>query len=287
GKVAEQIYSLRRRALDTIIEQKLLEAAAAEKNVTVDQLLKEEVGAAVPEPSEAEIKAIYDANKERFGGTFEQARPQIVSVLKRNREGAQQQQFLAGLQQKHTVEIKLEKPPVERVKVAVGPEDPCLGPEGAAVTLIEFTDFQCPFCGRARAAIDQVLETYKKDVRYCYRDFPLGFHQDAQAAGIASQCAFEQNADQGWKYFRTLFDNQQSLKPDHLKKYAKEAGLDSKSFNQCLDSRKYAEEVQQDLDEGSKAGVTGTPGFFVNGILISGAQPFSKFKEVIDDELKK
>ncbi|MBI4224030.1 MAG: hypothetical protein HY609_03790, partial [Deltaproteobacteria bacterium] len=134
GKVAEQIYSLRRRALDTIIEQKLLEEAAAEKNVTVDQLLKQEIGAAVPEPSEAEIKAIYDANKERFGGTFEEARVQIVSVLKRNREGAQQQQFLAGLQQKHTVEIKLEKPPVERVKVAVGPEDPCLGPEGAAVT---------------------------------------------------------------------------------------------------------------------------------------------------------
>lgn len=287
GRVAEQIYSLRRRALDAVIEQKLLEQAAAEKKLTVEEFLKKEIESKVAEPSDEEIKAIYDANKDRFGGTFEQAKVQIASVLKNNRQNSQQQQFLSGLQQKHKVEIKMEKPPVARVEISVGPEDPCLGPEKAAVTLIEFTDFQCPYCGRARATIDQVLKTYKEDVRYCYRDFPLGFHQDAQTAGIASQCAFEQDAEKGWKYFRALFDNQRALKPDNLKKYAQDAGLDAKGFNQCLDSQKYADEVQQDFAEGSKAGISGTPGFFVNGILISGAQPFAKFKEVIDDELKK
>lgn len=286
GKVAEQIYSLRRRVLDSIIEQKVLEQAAAEKKVTVDELLKQEITGRVPEPSDEEIKAIYDANKDRFEGTFEEAKGIISASLKRNRENIQQQQFLAGLQQKHKVEIKLEKPPVARVTVSVD-DDPCLGPENAKITLIEFTDFQCPFCGRARATIDQVLETYPDKVRYCYRDFPLGFHQDALLAGVAAQCAFEQDREKGWKYFRTLFDNQGALKPDHLKKYAKAAELEVSSFNSCLDSQKYADEIQKDLEEGAKAGVTGTPGFFVNGILISGFQPFAKFKEVIDDELKK
>lgn len=287
GKVAEQIYSIRRQALDQLIEQKLLDLAATEKKLTVEALLKQEVEAKVSEPSTEEIQAIYDANKDRFGGTLEEAKPQISDALKRNRQGIQQQQFLAELEKKHQVEIKLNKPPVARVAVSVGPEDPCLGPANAPVTLIEFTDFQCPFCGRARATIDQVLETYKEKVRYCYRDFPLSFHQDALAAGVASQCAFEQDTTKGWQYFRNLFDNQRALKPDNLKKYAKDVGLDAQPFNECLDSQKFASEVQTDLDEGAKAGVTGTPGFFVNGILISGAQPFSKFKEVVDDELKK
>lgn len=286
GKVAEQVYELRRNALDGLVEQKLLEQAAAGKKLTVENLIKQEVESKVSEPTDEEIKAIYDANKDRFGGSFEEAKPTISGALKRNRAGIEQQQFLAGLQKDHKVEIKLTKPPVRRVEISAD-DDPCLGPKDAKVTVIEFSDFQCPFCGRARPTVKQMLDSYPNDLKYCFRDFPLSFHQDAFLAHVASQCVFDQNAEKFWDFNQKLFDNQRAIKPEQLKKYAQEVGVDGTAFNQCLDTQKFAAEVQKDLDEGAKAGVTGTPGFFVNGILVSGAQPFSKFKEIIDEELKK
>lgn len=287
GKVAEQIYQLRKNALDSIIEQKLLEQAAAEKKLTVEEFFKQEVDSKVNEPTEEEIKTIYEANADRYGEKFEQVREGIAGALKNNRINIQRNALLSQLKEKSKIEAKLEKPPVVRAKVSIDGTDRCMGPDNAKITLVEFTDFQCPFCGRARPTIDQLLETYKQDLKYCYRDFPLSFHQDAQLAAVASQCGFEQGSEKGWKYFRNLFNNQRALKSTNLKQYAKEMGLNTEPFNQCLDTQKFLSKVQKDLQEGIQAGVSGTPGFFVNGILLSGAQPFANFKEIIDEELKK
>jgi len=167
-------------------------------------------------------------------------------------------------------------------------DDPSVGPANAPVTIIEFSDYQCPFCKRVEPAIRQVLDTYKDKVRLVYRDFPLSFHQNAQKAAEASECADEQG--KFWEYHDLLFERQaewSSEGNDKLKEYASSLGLDAKKFNECLDSGKYASEVQKDLNDGQSYGVAGTPAFFINGIEVSGAQPFSSFQQVIDTELSK
>lgn len=167
-------------------------------------------------------------------------------------------------------------------------DDPIKGNKNAPITIIEFSDYQCPFCTRAEPTIKQVLETYKDKVRFIYRDFPLGFHQYAQKAAEASECADEQG--KFWEYHDLLFEKQSEWSSEgitKLKEYALNLGLDAKQFNECLDSGKMASEVQKDFNDGQQAGVSGTPAFFINGRLVSGAQPFSAFKQVIDEELNK
>ncbi len=284
GRIAQQIYSMRKNALDDLIDQKLLETEAKKRNMTVDLLFKEEVDSKVTDPTDEEIKTIYEANKDRIGQPFDQAKLQIANSLKQNRKNILKDQFLAKLKETSKIETTLKSPPVQRVTVSAG-NTPILGNESAKVTLVEFSDYQCPFCGRARATVNQILDTYKDKIKYSFRDFPLSFHQDSFTAHVAARCA----GDQGkyWDYNRILFNSQQALKPEKLKEYAKQLGLNVKDFNNCLDTNKYTAAVQKDMDEGAKAGVSGTPSFFIDGIMISGAQPFSKFKEIIDEELKK
>ncbi|MDO8494395.1 MAG: thioredoxin domain-containing protein [Deltaproteobacteria bacterium] len=283
GRVGKQIYETRKRALDSLIDQTLVEQAAAEKKLSVEDFMKQEVEAGVQQPSEEEIKAIYDANKDRFEGSFEEAKATIADSLKRNRQTQKQNQLIDSLHSNAKIDVKLPEPPVTRVEISAD-NDPFMGPENAPVTIIEFSDFQCPFCGRARPTINQILETYKDKVKFVFRDFPLSFHKDAFKAHEASHCANDQG--KFWDYYKKLFESQTALGVDNLKKYASEMGLDSKQFDECLASGKHTQEVQNDVKDGAEAGVSGTPAFFVNGIMLSGAQPFASFKELIDKELK-
>jgi len=164
-------------------------------------------------------------------------------------------------------------------------DDPALGPEDASVTIIEFSDFQCPYCARFNAeTLPQILSNYGDRVRFVYRDFPLtGLHENALKAAEASECADEQGAY--WKYHDLLFQNQSALDDASLKNYAASLGLDTAAFNQCLDSDKYMSEVQKDEQDGITAGVQGTPAFFINGMPLSGAQPYAAFKAAIDAAL--
>ena len=157
------------------------------------------------------------------------------------------------------------------------------GSKNSPVTLIEYSDYECPYCARAEATIKDVLDEYGSKIYFVYKDFPLPFHNNAQKAAEASRCALEQN--KYWEYHDALFKNQQSLDTNSLKTYAKSLGLDEAKFSECLDSNKYTEKVKQDMEEGQSKGVTGTPTFFVNGNMLVGAQPFDAFKEIIDKEL--
>lgn len=284
GQIAQQIYKMRRSAIEALIDEKLLETEAGVRKLSVEDLLKQEVEAKVSNPSDAEVGAIYDANKERFGAPLEEVQKQIVDSLKYNRIGTQHNIYISGLREKAKIEYKLEKPPVQRVEVSKD-DDPTRGVADAKIEIIEFTDYQCPFCKKARPTITQILEDYKDSVSYTLRDFPLSFHKESFGAHLAAQCANDQG--KYWEYMDKLFTNQQELKIEQLKSYSKDLGFDVATFDQCLDARKHADEVQKDLDEGQKYGVSGTPAFFINGILLSGAQPYSAFKEVIEDELKK
>jgi protein-disulfide isomerase len=167
-------------------------------------------------------------------------------------------------------------------------DDPVKGDANAPVTIIEFSDFECPFCARFYSQTLKQLEKEYIDtgkVKLVFRDFPLSFHQNAQKAAEAAECS----EDQGkfWEMHDIIFENQQSLSISSLKQWAVQIGLDTVQFNSCLDSGKYYREVQNDFKDGASYGVSGTPNFFINGISLVGAHPFDAFKEIIDSELAK
>lgn len=170
-------------------------------------------------------------------------------------------------------------------------DDAFLGEEDAPVTVIEFTDYQCPFCGRHfTQTFGQIKSTYidTGKVKYVTRDYPLSFHQNAQKASEATECAEEQGSF--WEMHDKLFQNQQLLDVASLKSYAGQLGLNQTAFDTCLDGGEYAAEVQKDFADGSAAGISGTPGFWVigkdgKGELVSGAQPFASFQAAIERHL--
>lgn len=156
------------------------------------------------------------------------------------------------------------------------------------ITIVEFSDFQCPFCGRAVPTLKDVLTEYDGKVSLVYRHYPLPSHSFAQKAAEASECASDLGGNEKfWQYHDKLFANQNALHVQNLKKFAADIGLDSKQFDACLDSGAMASRVGFDAEEGRKLGVSGTPAFFINGKSLKGAQPFSEFKKIIDAELGK
>jgi len=173
----------------------------------------------------------------------------------------------------------------ERVEVDIG-NAPVLGDKNAPVTIVEFSDYQCPYCERHFTQTYPQLKANYVDTgkaKIVFMDFPLSFHPEAQKAAEAARCAGEQG--KYWEMHDKLFENQATLSPENEKKWARELGIDGAKFDTCLNSGKYTKAVQDDLNYGASLGIQGTPGFFVNGILVNGAQPFSAFKAVIDAEL--
>lgn len=163
---------------------------------------------------------------------------------------------------------------------------PVKGNEDAPVTIIEFSEYQCPFCGRySRETLPQITEDYIETgkVKYYFRDFPLSFHQYAQKASEATRCANDQG--KFWEYHDQVFENQATLNEDNLKEWAADLGLDADQFNDCLDEGQFEQVVKKDLADGQTAGVRGTPSFFINGQVLRGAQPYEEFKKVIDEAL--
>ena len=182
------------------------------------------------------------------------------------------------------------QPPSSTTPIEVSvDDDPVKGEENAPITIVEFSDFQCPFCERFfKETLPQIEKEYIETgkVKLVYRDFPLReIHSDAQKAAEAAECADEQG--KFWEYHNMLFENQEALKIADLKEYAVTLKLDTQEFNNCLDKSEKAEEVNADSKEGESYGVTGTPAFFINGILVSGARPFEDFQAIIEEELSK
>jgi protein-disulfide isomerase len=163
--------------------------------------------------------------------------------------------------------------------------DPAIGPENAPITIIEFSDYECPFCTRWYAEVwPRIQAAYPDQVRLVYRDFPLtSIHGNAVPAAEAANCAGEQGAY--WEFHEKLFNDPDGLGKEAYQNYASELGLDADAFDQCVEERRYQDEVASDLDFAFNLGVRSTPTFFINGIALVGAQPFEVFKDVIDKEL--
>jgi len=271
--------SIRRQALDDLVASELFEKEAAARGVSVSALEKTEIlDRSVVTPEEA--RSFYEANKARFGTTSEAvALQQIVAGLGRQREAQRRDAFARELRGRYDVKVLLEP---YRVPVAVG-DAPVRGNPEAPVTVVEFSDFQCPYCARARSTVKRIREVYGQNVRWVFRHFPLGFHTSAPKAGEAAACA----GDQGhfWEMHDRLFSDQSKLGVADLKASAVAIGLDASAFNQCLDSGRHADLVASDTEAGSRYGVSATPAFFINGRPVIGAQPFEAFARVIDEEL--
>ena len=280
-KVRQQEYEARQQALDGMINDELFEREAKAKGVTKDKLIETEISSKVSEPTQPEIDAYYERNKARMGGqTKEQIGPQIAAMLKSQKVAGVQQDYLKSLRTKYGVKVMLEPP---RVQVTADDDPSRGGPANAPVTIVEFSDFQCPFCSRAEGVVDEVMKKYGNKVHLVYRDYPLSFHPFAEKAAIASECA----KDQGkyWEMHNAMFGNQSKLAVPDLVETAGGLGMDKDKFKTCLDSDKFKAEVQHDFQDGQKYGVTGTPTFFINGIMIVGARGVESFSEIIDREL--
>jgi protein-disulfide isomerase len=280
-KFKSQEYAAKREFMEGAIGQKLLENEAKRRGISVEELRKQEVEAKVEPVTDVQAKEFYDANPGRFGQLSEpEALDQIHKGLGQQRLQRKLAEYVGTLRAKATVKVLLDP---YRIDVVAG-DDPAKGPATAPVTVVEFSDFQCPYCARVGPTLKRVEETYGERVRIVFKDFPLlQIHNNAAKAAEAGSCA----ADQGkfWQLHDKMFENQAKLSVADLKQFAKDAGLDASAFDQCLDSGKKSAEWTEDVKDGERYGVTGTPAFFVNGRLLGGAASFEKLAEVIDDEL--
>jgi protein-disulfide isomerase len=172
---------------------------------------------------------------------------------------------------------------VKRVTVSTD-GDPSIGPQDAPVTIVEFSDYQCPFCASwYQQTFDQLMANYPDQIRFVYRDLPLPMHPEAVPAAEAAHCAGEQGAY--WKFHDALFSGQYSLGRAAYDQYAADLGLDTAAFSACLDDHRYKDEITEDAADGTRLGLSGTPSFVINGRILIGALPFAEFKAIIDEEL--
>ena len=285
AETTQKLYDGRRAALDAIIADTVIADAAKAKGMAPDAYETAEVGKRVKPVTDADVGAFYQQNVNQMQGrSLEVMAPAINRFLTEQRRAEARMALITELRKSGpTVAMMFDAP---RRDVEIESTDPTVGSKSAPITVIEFADFQCPYCGRVAPTIKKVQETYGDKIRLVWKDFPLTqIHPQAFKAGEAAHCA----GDQGkyWEYHDRLFANQQSLMPDDLKKHATDLGLDAKVFASCLDSSKYGERVRDGVAAGSRLGVNSTPTVYVNGRLLSGAQPYETFAMVIDEELSK
>jgi protein-disulfide isomerase len=274
-------HDLTESEIKKIVQDRLLETEAAARGVTKDALLAE---VKPTEPTDADAEAFYEKNKARMpqGTAKETLMPQIKAYLQQNSQADAREKYFQTLEAKYKVDYLYD--PI-RVDVAAAGY-PARGPAAAPVTIVEFSDFQCPFCSRITPTLEQVVAKYGDKVRLVFRQFPLPMHQNAAKAAEAALCANEQG--KFWQMHDAMFKDQAGLAVDGLKtKAAAISGINAANFNTCLDSGKEAVAVQADMKAGNKAGVNGTPAMFVNGRFISGVVSSDDLSKVIDDELKR
>jgi protein-disulfide isomerase len=274
-------YQVLETSLLQLIQDRLLTAEAEAQGKTKDELIAAEIDAKIAEVTDAEVDTWYAENQARIGNRpKESIAPQVKQFLAQERQVQARQTYMNTLEAKYESRVLLEPP---RVQVAA--TGPSKGPDNAPITIVEFSDFECPFCSRINPTLAQVRETYGEKVRIVFRQFPLGMHPNAQKAAEASLCAHDQS--KFWEMHDLMFEDQRALGVDQLKAKASQLGLEAEAFNGCLDSGKYADQVQADMQAGTEAGVSGTPALFINGISISGAVPYEQVAPVIDAELER
>src|SRR4051812_34965656 len=272
AKLIQALYMARRATIEEIVANRLLDAEAKARGIDRAALVEREIASKAPAPTDADIQAWYQANPARVNGaTLDRVRDPIRSLLAEERMETARASYVESLKTKTNITILLEPP---RFDVSDGGR-PVRGAAQAPIEMIEFSDFQCPFCQRANPTVEQVLKTYGDKIKFVYRHFPLPNHPAARPAAEAAACAQAQG--KFWEYHDRLFANPTKLADADLKAHAAAIGLDTSTFNTCFDNHQQKPGVDKDIADAEAVGVTGTPAFFVNGRSIEGAQPFDAF----------
>ena len=271
-----QYYLAKSSALDDMIDQKLLEQKAKQENLTVQQLIDRDINSKVVEPTEDQLKIYYEGLE--TDQPYEVMRPKIVEKIHTIRVNKVRTAYLKTLREQAGVIIQLA-PPSAEINLA---EANVMGNKDAPVMLVEFADYECPYCQKVAPEIPKLMAEFGNKLAVSFKDFPLPMHSHAEKAAEATRCA----ADQGkyWEYHNILFNSKQ-LDVDQLKEHAKALHLDEAKFSACLDSGSTAAAVQKDRQEGVALGLSGTPSFFINGHYFSGALDYETLRENINREL--
>jgi protein-disulfide isomerase len=264
-KLRLNTYELAKQALDLTINDLLLLAEANRRNVPPEEIVRKEISEKIHVPTDAEVAKFYADNKAKISGELAAISNQIASYLQEQDRQRLERAFSERLRTGANIRLLLSEPalPVQAISVD---DDPVRGDANAAVTIVEFTDFQCPSCAAMQPILDEVLKSYGTKVRLVIRDFPLAMHANARKAAEAANAAHAQG--KFFEYTALLFKRQNALDVPSLKKYASELGLDRTRFDAALDGDKYAAEVKHDMDDGEIYGVDSTPAIFVNGIAL-------------------
>jgi RNA polymerase sigma factor (sigma-70 family) len=269
-------------ALEGIVRDRLLSAEAKKRKLSVDELLALEVDSAAPKPADEVVVQFYNENKARLEGSLADNAAAIRDYLRGEKRQAVYDAFISDLRKQYGAKTYLEP---SRTTIATAGR-PSKGPANAPVTIVEFSDFECPFCRALFPTLERIEADYKDKVRVVYLQFPLAsLHPNARKAAEASLCAYEQ--DKFWQLHDAMFSDQQNLTVEDLKKKAAKLSLDTVAFNTCLDGDKYLAEIQSDMEEGVRVGISGTPALFINGRLLVGAQPYGDIQKIIEDELRR
>ncbi len=279
-KLEKQKLELRQQAAEQIAVQALVKEEATKEGLSEKEWFAKHVDSAVPAPADDAIKKVFEENKARMppDATLDSMREQIIGFLTQDQRRTHALKTFDELKKKGGYQLLLEEP-----RTVVEAKGPSRGPADAKITVVEFSDFECPFCGRAEESVTQVMDHYAGKIRLVFRHFPLPMHANAAKAAEAAACAEEQG--KFWEMHKQLFANQTKLSLVDLKAHAQAIGLDAGKFAECVDGGKMKAKVDADQKAGAEVGVSGTPAFFINGKLLSGAQPFSEFQRVIDAEL--
>ena len=274
-----QRYEFQRQKLEELINDKLLQQEAARRGISVQRLKETEVNAHV-RVTPQEVDAFYRERKDSMPVPEAAAKETLKRYLGQQRELEITKRLLERLRSKARVQVYLEPPASLAVEYLVVPGASIKGPRNAPVTIVEFSDFQCPFCANAQGVLAQVLEAYPNKVKLVFRHFPLARHSQAKLAAEAAECAAQQG--KFWEYHDQLFANASELGRTRLHSLAQTVGLEPQGFSTCLEAGTSAARIAEDLAAGREAGVTGTPTFFINGRMVEGTQPFANFKKIID-----
>ena len=279
--LATQIYQIKKQRLDQMVQDILFEEEAKQTNKSVDEIKK---GMSLSEVtiSDDAVEVYYDTNQARYSGkTLDQVKTEIRQTLISQKKIKGQNQILADLKKKYPTEIYLQEPKIE-IETA---GHPSRGPQNAKVTIVEFSEFQCPFCKKFKPTIDQIAKEYPNDVRHVFYQLPLGFHDKAKGAARAAICADRQG--KFWELRDVAFDKTPAIEEANLRTYAEQIGLDMAKYDACVKDPAVDKQIDQDLAYAAQVGARGTPTSFVNGVLFSGARPYEELKRVVDEKISK
>lgn len=281
-KLEEQIFELRSEAADRIAIEALVSKAAKAAGQSEDRWLSQNIEAGLTEPSDTQMLVLFEKARGRLPPevTFDEVKPEIRKAVQREERALKAREVFGRLKKEAGFELVLQGPVKPRKPVDA--KGPSRGNASAKVVIVEFADFECGFCAKAHETVMGVMKSYGDKVRLVFRHYPLSFHAKAPKAAEATACADEQG--KFWELHDALFESQE-LGVEALKMQARRTGLDEQKFNSCLDSGRTAALVKRDMAAGQQVGVSGTPAFFINGFMLSGAQPEEAFRKLIDAEL--